>query len=136
MKSFQKKLLQFGAIQTMLMAIYHFFLPYQFQWKSYLSEDIPTINWALFALNDYFSFLLLLLSGTVLYYLRIKQGEKQTIQILAYLLLLFWAFSGIYQAIRPMPVPQNLAFLSLLLPGIALFNSLVFGFFLWINRKD
>lgn len=45
MNKSEKILLKLGAIQTLIMACYHFFIPFQFDWGNYLLETSPTINW-------------------------------------------------------------------------------------------
>ncbi len=126
MKNSNLVLLKLGAIQTLLMAIYHFFIPFQFNWAHFLSEGTATINWSLFALNNYFSFNLLIVSIFLLYHLYRKIEFKQTIKVLSMIALLFWCFSAIYQIIEPMPLPKTLNWLSYLLPGLALVNIGIF----------
>ena len=126
MKNVNLFLLKLGAFQTLIMAIYHFIIPFQFGWENYLSEKSPTINWSLYALNNYFSFNLLVLAMALLYFLIFKIKAKHTIITLSTIVLIFWVFSGWYQFVSPMPLPVNLKWLSLLLPGLAIFNALIF----------
>lgn len=127
MKNSNSKLLKIGAIQTVLMAAYHFFIPFQFSWCDFLSEGIPTINWSLYALNNYFSFNLLVVAGFLLYHLFYKNEYQHTIKILSLIAILFWCFSAIYQVVEPMPLPKNLNWLSYVLPGLALINIGIFS---------
>ncbi len=119
-------LLKFGTLQTVLMGIYHFYIPYQYQWSNYLVESSPTINWSLFSLNNYFSFNLLVLALFLGYYLLRKPDSYEIIKVLATLILAFWIFSTVYQLIDPMPLPENLAWIGLVLLGVAFINGLIF----------
>lgn len=127
MNKLNKKLLTFGCLQTLAMAIYHFFIPFQFQWAQFLSGDIPTINWSLYALNNYFSFNLLVVSSFLLYHLIYKTKKLHTIKTLAVIALLFWVFSAAYQIITPMPLPSSLQWLGIVLPATAFINIAIFS---------
>lgn len=126
MNTLNKKLLILGCVQTLTMAIYHFFIPFQFQWAEFLSDNIPTINWSLYSLNNYFSFNLLILSMFLLYHLVKKTEKLHTIKILATIILLFWLFSLAYQVVAPMPLPDRMQWIRLLLFAIAAINIFVF----------
>ena len=126
MIKFHKKLLLAGALQTLAMAIYHFFIPSQFGWGQYLPEGLSTINWSLYGLNNYFSFNLLVVAAFLLYHLRFKSEKLYTIKVLGSIALLFWIFSAVYQLINPMPLPSNLVWLQVLLPSIAFLNIFLF----------
>lgn len=118
-------LLKFGAVQAILMAVYHLYLPIQFQWRKYLNEGVETINWALFALNNYFSFNLLIVGIMLLFHLVLKKEQRHTIKVLTVVVLLFWIFSAVYQLVEPMPLPNSLSWLGMVLPGIAGANVIV-----------
>lgn len=126
MKRINMILLKFGALQTLLMAVYHFFIPTQFDWNLYLEDHSPTINWSLLSLNNYFSYNLFVISLFLLYFLFKRQKNDSAIKILSLIILLFWLFSSIYQIVEPMPLPAHLQWLSYLLFGIAIFNSSLF----------
>ncbi len=128
MKKSNIKLLKIGAIQTVLIAVYHFFIPFQFNWGEFLTEGAPTINWSLYALNNYFSFNLLIIAVFLFYHLLYKKEHIQTIKILSIIAMLFWCFSTVYQIIEPMPLPRNLSWLGYVLPGLALINIGIFIF--------
>ncbi len=131
----KKLLLKLGALQTVLIAIYHFFIPIQFQWRHYLDKGIPTINWALFTNNNYFSFILLVLGLSLMYHLK-KNGNNETLKTLTLNLLLFWAFNTVYQVIEPMPLPTRLSWLSWVLVGFSALNSGLFGLALLVSRRE
>lgn len=123
-------LLIIGAVQTMLMAGYHFFIPHQFNWGNFLSASSPTINWSLYSINDSFSFNLLIVSFFMLLLLVKRKEQVYTIRTLAAILLLFWIFIAVYQFISPMPLPAHLLWLGLVLPGVAVINT-VFLYYLF-----
>lgn len=120
-------LLKIGAIQTILIAAYHFFIPFQFSWGDFLSEGTPTINWSLYALNNYFSCNLLIVGLSLYYHLLYKTDQVHTIKVLSIIAMLFWCFSAVYQIIEPMPLPKALNWLAFLLPGLAFINIGIFG---------
>ena len=127
MSNKEKFFLKFGTIQTLLMAIYHFFIPFQFNWGKYLLEQSPTINWSLYSIHNYFCFNLLTLATFLLFFLVKRKDSIQTITILSIIILLFWIFSFIYQIVDPMPLPDRLYWLGILLPGLAFFNAILFA---------
>ena len=70
MKKINRNLLIIGSFQTIVMSTYHFFIPYQYKWGSFISGAAETINWALFGLNNYFSFNLLVVSLALYFHLK------------------------------------------------------------------
>lgn len=119
-------LLKFGAFQTILMGLYHFYIPFQYNWGNYLDEQSPTINWSLYSLNNYFSFNLLIVSLFLGYFLLKRKENTSVIKVLSSIILLFWIFSVLYQIIDPMPLPANLQWIGYLLIGVAAFNAMIF----------
>ena len=119
-------LIKFGTLQTILMGLYHFYIPFQFNWSNYLEQKSPTINWSLISLNNYFSFNLLVIALFLCYYLFKKQDKMEVIKILSSIILLFWVFSTVYQLIEPMPLPEHLKWIKLILLGVAFLNGLIF----------
>jgi len=119
-------LLKFGTLQTVLMGVYHFYIPFQYNWSNYLEQKSPTINWSLFSLNNYFSFNLLIITLFLGYYLFKRQDSKEVIKVLTSLILLFWIFSTVYQLIEPMPLPEHLTWIGFALLGVAFINGLIF----------
>ena len=119
-------LLKFGTLQTVLMGLYHFYIPFQYNWSNYLEQTSPTINWSLFSLNNYFSFNLLILALFLGYFLLKRQDSKEVIKVLSSLILLFWIFSVVYQLVEPMPLPEHLNWIGLTLLGVAFINGMIF----------
>lgn len=115
-----------GALQTILMGLYHFVIPFQFGWGNYLEETSPTINWSLYSINNYFSFNLLVLALFLGYYLVKKQEKVEVIKVLSTMIFLFWVFSVAYQLISPMPLPSHLSWIGYILVGVAALNGVLF----------
>jgi hypothetical protein len=108
------------------MGLYHFYIPFQYNWSNYLEQKSPTINWSLFSLNNYFSFNLLILALFLGYYLLKRVDSMEVIKVLSSLILLFWIFSVIYQLVEPMPLPEHLNWIGLALLGVAFINGIIF----------
>jgi hypothetical protein len=102
-------------------------LPAQFGWAQYVPAGAPTVGWALFALNNYFSFNLLMISAAFGFLTFFRKDDNGAVPLLALLLTSFWTFSFVYQLVRPMPLPDNLDWLGVLLPALALGNAIVVG---------
>ncbi len=90
------------------MGLYHFFLPVQFHWAKFV-EDIPAaIRWGLFAINFFFSFLLLVLGVLVL----AAAWTRARLQPAALLTVgggaAFWLVNFAYLVACPMPMPPSL----------------------------
>ena len=110
----------------MIMGLYHFYIPFQFNWGNYLEQTSPVINWSLYSLNNYFSFNLLILALFLGRYLISNKENIELIKVLTALLFMFWLFSTLYQLIEPMPLPDNLKWIGFILIGVAFLNTLLF----------
>ena len=110
----------------MIMGLYHFYIPFQFNWGNYLEQTSPAINWSLYSLNNYLSFNLLILALFLGRYLLSNKENIEIIKVLTSLLFMFWLFSALYQLIEPMPLPDNLKWIGFILIGVAFLNTLLF----------
>ena len=110
----------------MIMGLYHFYIPFQFNWGNYLEQTSPAINWSLYSLNNYLSFNLLILALFLGRYLLSNKENIEIIKVLVALLFMFWLFSTLYQLIEPMPLPDNLKWIGFILIGVAFLNTLLF----------
>ena len=119
-------ILKFGTLQTVLMGLYHFYIPFQFNWGNYLEQTSPAINWSLYSLNNYLSFNLLILALFLGRYLLSNKEHIEIIKVLTALLFMFWLFSTLYQLNEPMPLPDNLKWIGFILIGVAFLNTLLF----------
>ena len=119
-------ILKFGTLQTVIMGLYHFYIPFQFNWGNYLEQISPVINWSLYSINNYLSFNLLILALFLGRYLLRKKENTEIITVLASLIFMFWLFSTLYQLIEPMPLPEHLQWIGFILIGVAFLNTLLF----------
>ena len=119
-------ILKFGILQTVIMGLYHFYIPFQFNWGNYLEQTSPVINWSLYSLNNYFSFNLIILALFLGRYLISNKENIELIKVLTALLFMFWLFSTLYQLIEPMPLPEHLKWIGSILIGVAFLNTLLF----------
>jgi len=119
-------ILKLGTLQTVIMGLYHFYIPFQFNWGNYLEQTSPAINWSLYSLNNYLSFNLIILALFLGRYLLSNKENIEIIKVLTALLFMFWLFSTLYQLIEPMPLPDNLKWIGFILIGVAFLNTLLF----------
>jgi hypothetical protein len=66
MERIARSMLLLGGGMSVAMALYHFFLPVQFHWAKSVGEIRPILQSSLFALNYFFSYLLLVVGAAVL----------------------------------------------------------------------
>ena len=71
------------------MGLYHYYIPFQFNWGNYLEQTSPVINWSLYSLNNYFSFNLLILALFLGRYLISNKENIELIKVLTALLFMF-----------------------------------------------
>jgi hypothetical protein len=93
-----------GALSA-AMGAFHFFLPRIFSWEAGLRHADPELRWALFALNCFFS-LLLLCSGmtAIASWWRPELGVSSSLTLAA-----FWCVNVAYQWLVPPPWPRAIA---------------------------
>ncbi len=127
MTKINRWLLKFGTIQTVLMGLYHFYIPFQYNWRQYFEHKSPAINWSLYSLNNYFSFNLFILAVFLGYYLIRKIEKTEVIKVLTSLVFLFWVFSSIYQFVDPMPLPRHMTWIGIAMVVVAIFNAFLFS---------
>ncbi|MBI3661002.1 hypothetical protein HY230_11120, partial [Candidatus Acetothermia bacterium] len=121
-----KPSLLIAGISSAAMALYHFWLPYQWNWESELSNRSAALSWGLFSINFFFS--ILLLEGSII--TLIVAFKRTEINTLAYASVLgmgvFWAVNAIYQIIIPLPLPDNLAILRWSLLAFAVLVAVLY----------
>lgn len=108
-----------AGVSSFAMASYHFALPFIWGWSRQVGDMPATIRWALFAINAFFSFLLL--AGGVLTGVAATKLSRGTTPDRGVLIAMagFWALNMLYQIVVPMPLPARLWPLHLILPGYA-----------------
>jgi hypothetical protein len=102
------------------MGAYHFFLPWQFQWSSFMRRVPQPISWALISVNFFFSFLLL--AGGILSFVALRAFRRSNRCDHGILIAMaaFWLANSLYQIFVPMPLPAQLWLLRIALLGFAI----------------
>ena len=121
-----RMLLILGGSFTTAMAAYHFFLPTMFGWAGEVRSVFPTVRWALFSLNFFFSFVLLALGVLTLLGVLLRRTHEWTYLAVAVAAAGFWLVNGSYQVIVPMPMPHRLVLLSYFLKAYAFGVALLY----------
>ncbi|MEA2021519.1 MAG: hypothetical protein U9N08_03495 [Candidatus Caldatribacteriota bacterium] len=116
---------------TIMIAVSHFFIPFIFPWGSLIEELYPSIKWALFAMNYFFS-LLLLLGGVFSLVAEFKWGRVKGIRkcILGGMTF-FWLAGTIYEIVYPFPIIEA----RWILPGVAFIIFCLYGLSIIIIKK-
>jgi len=132
-------MLLLGGGMSVAMALYHFFLPVQFHWAKSVGE-IPTIlQWSLFALNFFFSYLLLVIGLAVLAAgWNSSRGQPLAIIVVGGATS-FWLVNFGYLLIFPFPMPPSMYAVKLSLQSFAaaccLLHGLPFGWLVATRNK-
>jgi hypothetical protein len=120
-------MLLLGGGMSVAMALYHFFLPFQFHWARFV-EDIPAvIRWSLFSLNFFFSTLLLVVGLLVLAAAWHLPRNQPLALLIAGGAAAFWLANFSYLMIFPFPVPPSLHAVKLVLESFAAASFLLHG---------
>lgn len=102
-----KVLYYIGVIMSMLMGLWHFFVPWMFQWYSYIPNEyevlVVSINWVnlCFSLFLFGISLILLLWGK-----KIFEYNKEAITIYGFLVVV-WIFRVVIAIVNPCPPEAN-----------------------------
>lgn len=116
-----KPLLLTAGIASGGMALFHFVLPDVFQWPRYMSGVPDSIVWGMYAINAFFSFLLLLGSAATIRFALSPTRDRSVVWGMA----LFWAFNAAYQIVRPFP--QRTVWAATLVFAVAMLACYVFA---------
>jgi len=81
------------ALKGMLIGVYHLYLPVHWQWEVGLKETPEILRWALFALNDMWSVIIILLHALLLFFFR--KGSEIKRYYLGLFLAIYWLFHAI-----------------------------------------
>lgn len=87
---------------TAAMGAFHFALPALFGWARFTQTLPVQIQWALVAINAFFSLLLLAGGLTSLMAVRRDASSRWSIGTM----VVFWVFNAAYQVVRPFPAPR------------------------------
>jgi hypothetical protein len=109
------------------MGAYHFFLPSMFHWDRFVKKIPGVIQWGLFSINFFFSFLLL--AGGILTFVALDRMRRSSPPDRGVLLAMagFWLANTLYQLFIPMPLPAKLWPLHVVLVGYAVVTSLAYA---------
>lgn len=127
--------LTIAASCSSAMGAYHFFLPSMFHWGAFLKKVPQPIPWALFAINFFFSFLLL--AGGILTFitLRALRRSSHSDRGILFAMAGFWLSNTLYQIFIPMPLPARMWPLHVVLLGFAAVTTLAYAVSLLAMRK-
>jgi len=115
-----------GASLSSSMGAYHFFLPWQFHWGEFVTGVDENIHWALFAINFFFSFLLV--CGGILTFVALRAFRRAQRCDRGILIAVcgFWLANSLYQIFVPMPMPEQMWPLRVALLAFAMLSMLAY----------
>lgn len=118
--------LAIAASSSCAMGAYHFILPSMFHWHAFVKKIPSVIQWALFSINFFFSFLLL--AGGVLTFVALRRLHRSLPPDRGVLIAMagFWIVNTLYQLIIPMPLPPKLWLLHVVLLGYGVLAALAY----------
>lgn len=120
------------SIQGLAVGAYHLYLPTHWQWSAELTQTPEILRWALLALNDMWSILMILTHATLLYCFR-EGYDKQRYQ-LGFLLALYWLSHALIITIKPMPLPQHMQSFLVVIIAIPYLQFLILVIGSWNTR--
>ncbi len=120
--SYPRILLKLATGHGILIGLYHIILPYQWDWSRFTQELPPIIEWSLFALNMFFSVLLILLSALGGMVPGLCNSSEQAGKLIFGAIILFWGIDIGYQLLNPVPAPNAYWFIRPLFLGAAIVN--------------
>ena len=128
--------LAIAASSSCVMGAYHFFLPSMFNWSRFVRNIPPAIQWGLFSINFFFSFLLL--AGGILTFVALRRLRQSLPPDRGVLVAMagFWLANTLYQLFIPMPLPPKLWVLHVVLIGYAVVTTIVYVLALGALRKQ
>ena len=113
-----RALVAFAGIGAIAMATYHFALPTIWGWDAYLAQVPPAVRWGALSINTFFSTMLLLLGLLTLLVAVVSSGGPLVAGVLL-AMAVFWLVNALYQILVPMPLPESLAALRVVLVAFA-----------------
>ena len=118
--------LAIAALCSCAMGTYHFFLPSMFHWDRFVTKIPSVIQWALFSINFFFSFLLV--AGGILTFVTLRRLHRSLPPDRGVLFAMagFWLVNLLYQLFIPMPLPAKLWPLHVVLVGYAVLATIAY----------
>ncbi len=139
MERIARSMLLLGGGMSVAMALYHFFLPIQFHWAKSVGEIPPILQWSLFALNFFFSDLLLVVGAAVLAAGWNRLRNEPVALMIVGGAASFWLVNFAYLLIFPFPMPPSMSAVKLSLQSFAaaccLLHGLPFGWLIAKRRR-
>jgi hypothetical protein len=87
------------------MGAFHLVLPQVFGWGPYVARLPPAVHWGMYAINCFFS-ILLILGALLSLRTRIDSGDAARLVPLG--MGVFWTINAAYQLIIPFPMPRSM----------------------------
>ena len=94
-----------AATASLSMGAFHLVLPQVFGWGPFVDTLPPAVAWGVYAINTFFS-VLLMLGALLSLRTRIESGDAARLVPLG--MCAFWVVNAAYQVVRPFPVPRSL----------------------------
>jgi hypothetical protein len=101
------------------MACYHFALPYIWEWGPSLDALPPAIRWGSYSINFFKSYLLLMGGALTLLAWRHLGSGRTADRGIAAAMGSFWLINALYQLCSPLPIPDRLLSIRIILVGYA-----------------
>jgi hypothetical protein len=139
MERIARGMLLLGGGMSVAMALYHFFLPVQFHWAKSVGATPAILQWSLFALNFFFSWLLLVVGLAVLAAGWSLARNRPLALVVVGGAASFWLVNFAYLLICPFPMPASMYVVKLGLQCFAaaccLLHGLPFGWLVATRRE-
>ncbi|MGZ8889754.1 MAG: hypothetical protein ACXW1D_09545 [Halobacteriota archaeon] len=129
----RKTCLVTAGIASSAMAAFHFMLPHVFGWARFVNDIPSPIRWGLFAINVFFSTLLLWGGVTTIITALNDRGSTLVSSCIFFGLAGFWIINASYQTIYPFPD----VIMRWVLLGFSISVALlyIFGIFLSFDKR-
>ena len=93
-----------AGIASLSMGAFHLVLPQVFGWGPYVDTLPPAIAWGVYAINTFFSVLLILGAWLSLR----ARIDSDAARLVSLGMCAFWVVNAAYQVVRPFPTPRSL----------------------------
>lgn len=121
-----------ASVISVIMGLSHFAVPFVFPWESLINGLYPPIQWALFAMNFFFS-LLLLWGGLLTLAAALKWQINARMRVWIFGGMgLFWCIGAVYEIIFPFPMKEA----APVLPAIAFVEALLYWLYILFNNNN
>ncbi len=95
-----KVLVSLGSICTVAFGVWHFFVPVQWDWYSYISQQAPELVLAIRAINVFFSLCLVLIGVANILFVYFS-STRFTLTVMLTVTNILWAVRCLFQIIYP-----------------------------------